>query len=157
MAGVNRVIIIGNLGNDPDIRTMPNGEPVATLSVATSEAWTDKQTGERREQTEWHRIVFWQRQAEICGQYLKKGSKVYVEGKLKTRKWTDQHGVERYITEIHGNNLQMLDSRDSWQGQNNEQQAKPQASSNYANNYAKAREGNYTPPPKDNIDDTIPF
>ncbi|KDB45214.1 single-stranded DNA-binding protein, partial [Glaesserella parasuis] len=84
MAGVNKVIIVGNLGNDPDMRTMPNGDAVATLSVATSESWNDKMTGERREVTEWHRIVFFRRQAEVAGQYLRKGSKVYVEGKLKT-------------------------------------------------------------------------
>lgn len=153
--GVNKCIFIGNLTTDPDIKTMPNGEHIANFSIALNERYRNKD-GNVVENVEYVRIVFWQRQAEICGQYLKKGSKVYVEGKLKTRKWTDQHGVERYSTEIHGNNLQMLDS---WQGQNNEQQAKPQsaASSNYANNYAKAREGNYTPPPADNFDDTIPF
>ena len=111
MAGVNKVIIVGNLGNDPEIRTMPNGDPVANISVATSETWMDKQTGERREQTEWHRIVFFRRQAEVAGQYLRKGSKVYVEGKLKTRKWQDQNGQDRYTTEIQGDVLQMLDSR----------------------------------------------
>ncbi|EQA14124.1 single-stranded DNA-binding protein [Glaesserella parasuis SW140] len=102
MAGVNKVIIVGNLGNDPDMRTMPNGDAVATLSVATSESWNDKMTGERREVTEWHRIVFFRRQAEVAGQYLRKGSKVYVEGKLKTRKWQDQNGQDRYTTEIQG-------------------------------------------------------
>ncbi|UXN37518.1 single-stranded DNA-binding protein [Avibacterium paragallinarum] len=116
MAGINKAIIVGNLGNDPEIRTMPNGEQVATISVATSESWTDKQTGERRELTEWHRIVFYRRQAEIAGQYLHKGSKVYVEGRIRTRKWQDQHGVERYITEIQGDVLQMLDSRQDGQG-----------------------------------------
>ncbi|STY64094.1 Helix-destabilizing protein [Mannheimia haemolytica] len=90
MAGINKVIIVGNLGNDPEMRTMPNGEAVANISVATSESWTDKNTGERREVTEWHRIVFYRRQAEVCGQYLRKGSQVYVEGRLKTRKWQDQ-------------------------------------------------------------------
>lgn len=92
MAGVNKVIIVGNLGNDPDVRTMPNGDAVAKISVATSESWIDKNTNERKTQTEWHSIVFYRRQAEICGQYLKKGSKVYVEGRLKTRKWQDQNG-----------------------------------------------------------------
>lgn len=113
MAGINKVIIVGNLGADPEIRTMPSGEAVATFSVATSESWNDKVTGERREQTEWHRIVFFRRQAEVCGQYLRKGSKVYVEGKLKTRKWQDQNGQERYTTEIQGDVMQMLDSRNS--------------------------------------------
>ena len=111
MAGINKVIIVGFLGNDPELRTMPNGEAVANISVATSEAWTDKNTGERREMTEWHRIVFYRRQAEICGEYLKKGSHVYIEGRLRTRKWQDQNGQDRYTTEIQGDVLQMLDSR----------------------------------------------
>ncbi|MCW9733226.1 single-stranded DNA-binding protein [Avibacterium sp. 20-15] len=111
MAGVNKVIIVGNLGNDPEVRTMPNGEAVANISVATSESWMDKNTGERREITEWHRIVFYRRQAEIAGEYLRKGSKVYVEGRLRTRKWQDQNGQDRYTTEIQGDVLQMLDSR----------------------------------------------
>ncbi|WP_424406582.1 single-stranded DNA-binding protein [Pasteurella sp. PK-2025] len=115
MAGVNKVIIVGNLGNDPEIRTMPNGEAVANISVATSESWIDKNTNERREVTEWHRIVFYRRQAEICGEYLRKGSKVYVEGRLKTRKWQDQNGQDRYSTEIQGDVLQMLDSRNERQ------------------------------------------
>ncbi len=111
MAGVNKVIIVGNLGNDPDMRTMPNGDAVTNISVATSESWNDRNTGERREVTEWHRIVFYRRQAEVAGQYLRKGSKVYVEGRLKTRKWQDQNGQDRYTTEIMGDVLQMLDSR----------------------------------------------
>lgn len=108
MAGVNKVILIGRLGSEPELRTMPNGEAVANISIATSEAWTDRNTGEKREVTEWHRIVFYRRQAEICGQYLHKGSQVYVEGRLKTRKWQDQQGQERYTTEIQGDVLQML-------------------------------------------------
>jgi single-stranded DNA-binding protein len=111
MAGVNRVIILGNLGNDPDIRTMPNGDMVTKISVATSESWVDKNTNERKTQTEWHAIVFYRRQAEVAGEYLRKGSKVYVEGRLKTRKWQDQNGQDRYTTEIQGDVLQMLDSR----------------------------------------------
>ncbi|HDZ6747583.1 TPA: single-stranded DNA-binding protein [Mannheimia haemolytica] len=129
MSGVNKVIIVGNLGNDPEIRTMPNGEAVANISVATSESWTDKNSGERREVTEWHRIVFYRRQAEVCGQYLRKGSKVYVEGRLKTRKWQDQNGQDRYTTEIQGDVLQMLSSQsDSWPQTGGKQQnsAKPQ-------------------------------
>lgn len=116
MSGINKVIIVGNLGADPEIRTMPNGEAVANISVATSETWNDKTTGERREQTEWHRIVFYRRQAEVVGQYLHKGSKVYVEGRLRTRKWQDQNGQDRYTTEIQGDVLQMLDSRNSNNG-----------------------------------------
>ena len=111
MAGINKVIIVGHLGNDPEMRSMPNGEAVANISVATSEAWTDKNTGERREVTEWHRIVFYRKLAEICGQYLKKGALVYIEGRLRTRKWQDQNGQDRYTTEIQGDVLQMLDSR----------------------------------------------
>lgn len=120
MAGINKVILVGNLGNDPEIRTMPNGEAVANITVATSESWNDKNTGERREVTEWHRIVFYRRQAEVAGEYLRKGSKVYVEGRLKTRKWQDQNGQDRYTTEIQGDVLQMLDSR-----QNGDNQDKP--------------------------------
>ena len=111
MAGVNKVILIGNLGNDPDMRYMPNGEPVANISIATSETWNDKNTGEKREKTEWHRVVAYRRTAEVIGQYTRKGSKLYVEGRLQTRKWTDQSGQQRYTTEIVADNIQMLDSR----------------------------------------------
>ena len=117
MAGINKVIIVGRLGSDPEIRTMPNGEAVANISVATSETWTDKNTGERRETTEWHRIVFYRRQAEVVGEYLRKGSQVYVEGRLRTRKWQDQNGQDLYATEIQGDVLQMLDSRQSGDNQ----------------------------------------
>jgi len=113
MAGVNKVILIGNLGNDPDMRYMPNGEAVANLSIATSETWNDKNTGEKRERTEWHRVVAYRKTAEIIGQYTKKGSKLYVEGKLQTRKWTDQSGQPRYTTEIIADSIQFLDSRGS--------------------------------------------
>ena len=116
MAGVNKVILIGNLGNDPDMRYMPNGEPVANLSIATSETWNDKNTGEKREKTEWHRVVAYRRTAEIIGQYTRKGSKLYVEGRLQTRKWTDQSGQQRYTTEIVADNIQMLDSRGGGEG-----------------------------------------
>lgn len=107
--GVNKVILIGNLGADPEVRYMTNGEAVATLSVATSETWKDKDTGENKERTEWHRVVYFRRMAEIAGEYLKKGSKIYVEGKIRTRKWQDQSGQDRYTTEINGDELQMLD------------------------------------------------
>lgn len=109
--GINKVIIIGNLGNDPEVRYMPTGVAVANITVATSESWTDKQTNEKKEHTEWHRVVFHGRLAEIAGEYLRKGSKVYLEGKLKTRKWQDQQGVERYTTEIIANEMQMLDGK----------------------------------------------
>jgi len=109
--GINKVILIGNLGSDPEVRYMPSGGAVATLSVATSESWKDKQSGERQERTEWHRVVCFNRLGEIAGEYLRKGSKVYIEGSLRTRKWQDQQGVERYTTEIVGNEMQMLDAR----------------------------------------------
>ncbi|QLB43037.1 single-stranded DNA-binding protein [Mannheimia pernigra] len=173
MAGINKVIIVGNLGNDPEMRTMPNGEAVANISVATSESWTDKNTGERREVTEWHRIVFYRRQAEVCGQYLRKGSQVYVEGRLKTRKWQDQNGQDRYTTEIQGDVLQMLGSR-----QGNDMNNQPQSgwgnsapagnSYNQGNsNYSYSQTSNSAQPQSkpapqaepamNNFDDDIPF
>lgn len=109
--GINKVILIGNLGQDPEVRYTQSNTAIANISIATSETWKDKQTGENREQTEWHRCVAYRRLAEICGEYLKKGSKVYVEGRLQTRKWQDKDGIERYTTEIVINDLQMLDGR----------------------------------------------
>ncbi len=110
--GVNKVILIGNLGKDPEVRYMPSGSAVANVTIATSEQWKDKQSGERQERTEWHNVVFFNRLAEIAGEYLKKGSKVYIEGSLRTRKWQDKNsGQDRYTTEIVANDMQMLDSR----------------------------------------------
>lgn len=109
--GINKVILIGNLGQDPEVRYFPNGGAICNVTVATSESWKDKQTGEPREATEWHRVVFNNRLAEIAGEYLRKGSKVYVEGSLKTRKWQNQQGVDQYTTEIRANEMQMLDGR----------------------------------------------
>ncbi|MBD3609182.1 MAG: single-stranded DNA-binding protein [Gammaproteobacteria bacterium] len=109
--GVNKVILVGNLGRDPEIRYMPSGGAVANLTIATSETWKDKQTGQQNEKTEWHRVVLFNRLGEIAGEYLKKGAKVYIEGRLQTRKWQDQSGQDRYTTEIVGNEMQMLDSR----------------------------------------------
>src|SRR2546430_1061856 len=109
--GVNKVILIGNLGADPETRAMPSGTTVANLRIATSESWRDKQTGEQQERTEWHRVAFFGRLAEIAGEYLRKGSQVYIEGSLRTRKWQDKQGNERYSTEIVGNDLQMLGGR----------------------------------------------
>lgn len=109
--GVNRVIIIGNLGADPEVRYMPQGGAVANLGIATTETYKDKVTGQPKEVTEWHRVVMYGKLAEIAGEYLKKGSKVYIEGKLKTRRWTDKDGIERYTTEIVANEMQMLDGR----------------------------------------------
>ncbi|GGI19614.1 single-stranded DNA-binding protein [Oxalicibacterium faecigallinarum] len=111
MASVNKVIIVGNLGRDPETRYMPNGDAVTNIAVATSESWKDKNTGEKKELTEWHRITFYRKLAEIAGQYLKKGSSVYVEGRLQTRKWTDKDGVERFTTEIIADSMQMLGGR----------------------------------------------
>jgi len=109
--GINKVILIGNLGADPETRAMPSGTTVANLRVATSESWRDKQTGEQQERTEWHRVALFGRLAEIAGEYLRKGSQVYIEGSLRTRKWQDKQGNERYSTEIVGNDLQMLGGR----------------------------------------------
>ncbi len=109
--GVNKVILIGNIGQDPEVRYMPNGGAVCNLSIATSESWKDKNTGENQEKTEWHRVVMFRRLGEIAGEYLKKGSKVFIEGKLQTRKWQDQQGQDRYTTEIVADSMQMLDSR----------------------------------------------
>ncbi len=111
--GVNKAIIVGNLGQDPEMRYMPNGNAVTNISVATSTSWTDKQTGSPQEKTEWHRIVAFNKLAEIMGQYLKKGSQVYIEGRIQTRKWQDKDGVDRYSTEIIADQMQMLGSRES--------------------------------------------
>jgi len=111
MKGINKAIVVGNLGNDPESRTLPSGGAVTNISVATSESWKDKSTGENQERTEWHKIVFFNRLGEIAAEYLKKGSKVYVEGQLRTRKWQDQAGNDRYSTEIIGDEMQMLDSK----------------------------------------------
>ncbi|MCP0917860.1 single-stranded DNA-binding protein [Acinetobacter indicus] len=118
MRGVNKVILVGTLGKDPETKTFQNGGSLTQFSIATSDSWTDKNTGERKEQTEWHRIVLYNRLGEIAQQYLRKGSKVYVEGSLRTRQWTDQNGQERYTTEIRGEQMQMLDSSNGG-GRNN--------------------------------------
>lgn len=123
--GVNKVILIGNLGADPEGRVMPSGNSLTSLSIATSESWTDRNTNQRQERTEWHRVVLFNRLAEVAAQYLKKGSKVYVEGSLRTRKWQAQDGSDRYSTEIVANNMQMLDGRSDAGNQN---YSAPQAS-----------------------------
>jgi single-strand DNA-binding protein len=114
--GVNKVILIGNLGKDPELKSFPNGDAFCNLTLATSESWTDKQSGEKKERTEWHNLVFTRKLAEIAGQYLKKGSKIYVEGSLRTRKWQDKEGHDRYTTEIQVNDMQMLDGRGGGSG-----------------------------------------
>jgi single-strand DNA-binding protein len=113
--GINKVILVGNLGNEPEHRVLPSGGGVTNISIATSESWKDKNTGQMQERTEWHRVVFFNRLAEIAAEYLRKGSKIYVEGSLRTRKWQDQSGQDRYTTEIVANEMQMLDSRNAGQ------------------------------------------
>lgn len=117
MAAVNKVILLGNLGADPETRYMPNGDAVATVRLATTETWKDRNSGEKREATEWHRVVFFRKLAEIVGQYLKKGSSVYIEGRIRTRKWQDKDGQERYTTEIEATEMQMLGGRGGQGGQ----------------------------------------
>lgn len=170
--GVNKVILIGNLGNDPEQRAMPNGNAVTNITVATSESWKDKQTGQQQERTEWHRVVFFNRLAEIAGQYLRKGSKVYLEGSLRTRKWQDQNGQDRYTTEIVATEMQMLDSRggqnDSYsQDPYSQQYAAPQPAPTAppgAPQYQQSAPPQHSAPPKaappgnfDDFDDDIPF
>jgi single-strand DNA-binding protein len=116
MASVNKVILIGNLGRDPEVRYAPSGSAICNVTLATSRQWKDKTSGEKQEETEWHRVVFYDRLAEIAGEYLKKGRPVYVEGRLKTRKWTDKDGVEKYTTEIVADQMQLLGSREGMGG-----------------------------------------
>lgn len=151
--GINKVILIGNLGADPEIRHMPNGAAVANINLATSESWKDKNTGELQERTEWHRVVLFQRLAEIVAEYLKKGSKVYIEGRLQTRKWQDKTtGQDRYTTEIIANEMQMLDSRGGGAGSN-----APSFTQNTSATQSK-REANPLPEmASEAFDDDIPF
>lgn len=136
MASVNKVILVGHLGKDPETRYMPNGDAITNATLATSESWKDKQTGEKKEQTEWHRLVFYRKLAEIAGQYLRKGSLIYIEGSLKTRKWQDKDGQDRYTTEITVNEMTMLGGRgdagggqSSGEPQQRQQQQRPQGNS----------------------------
>lgn len=131
MKGVNKVIIVGNLGQDPEVRYMPNGDAVANISIATSETWKDKNTGENKEKTEWHRVVMFRKLGEIAGEYLKKASKVYIEGKLQTRKWQDNNGNDRYTTEIIADQMQMLDSRGDNQSSNGQAKQSPAMPDNF--------------------------
>ena len=153
--GVNKVILVGNVGNDPEVRYMPNGNAVANVSVATSDSWKDRNTGDQQERTEWHRVVFFNRLAEIVEQYVKKGTKLYLEGRLQTRSW-EQDGAKRYSTEIVANEMQMLDSRGAG-GVNQEfgdQAPPPEATSQ------DSEKGSTQQPSSsnfDNFDDDIPF
>jgi single-strand DNA-binding protein len=153
--GINKVILIGNLGSDPEVKYMPSGDAVATLSLATSESWKDKNTGEQVEKTEWHRVVMFKRLAEIAGEYLKKGSKVYIEGRLQTRKWQGQDGQDRYTTEIVANDMQMLDSRGG--GAGNFNQAPASAAAGSTSNANKAQPQAAPAGGFDDFDDDIPF
>lgn len=150
--GVNKVILIGNLGADPDVRYMPSGNAVTNVRLATTDQWRDRQSGEQQERTEWHRVVFFTRLAEIAGEYLRKGSKVYVEGRLQTRKWQGQDGQDRYTTEIVANDMQMLDSRSG------------ASASGYSRSDAGSQQPSQPEPqpapqaePQEDFDDDIPF
>jgi single-strand DNA-binding protein len=158
---VNKVILIGNLGRDPEVRYMPNGGAVANITVATSETWKDKNTGQNQERTEWHRVVMFRRLGEIAGEYLKKGMKVYIEGKLQTRKWQDQSGQDRYTTEIVADQMQMLSGR----GSGGEADFGGPASSSFGGGGAASSGGGGGAPPAESgpsagggdFDDDIPF
>ncbi|MBK51316.1 MAG: single-stranded DNA-binding protein [Gammaproteobacteria bacterium] len=150
--GVNKVILVGNLGNDPEVRYMPNGNAVANVSLATSETWKDKSSGEQQEKTEWHRVVFFNRLAEIVEQYVKKGTKLYVEGRLQTRSW-EQDGVKRYSTEVVANEMQMLDNRSGTaQDFGGSQMAADSPAAQPSQQQAAPAPQNF-----DNFDDDIPF
>lgn len=150
MAGVNLAIVLGNLGADPELRQLPNGGAVVNLRVATSESWKDKQTGEKHERTEWHSITLYNRLAEVAAQYLKKGSQVWVQGKLQTRKWQDKSGNDRYTTEIIGNQMQMVGSRNSGSSSGASTSSNPVQPNN------QSSQGAYNPSPNQ-FDDDIPF
>ena len=164
--GVNKAILVGNLGRDPEVRYTPSGSAVANVTIATSESWKDKQTGEMQEKTEWHRVVFFNRLAEIVAEYVKKGQQIYVEGRIQTRKWQDQSGQDRYTTEIVANEMQMLGGRSGGggggfdQGMDQSQPAQnfgggspaPAAAGGGQQSGAPAQGGAY-----DDFDDDIPF
>ncbi|KTC78557.1 single-stranded DNA-binding protein [Legionella cherrii] len=153
--GINKVILIGNVGVDPDVRYLPNGNAVTTLSIATSEAWKDKATGEKQERTEWHRVVCFNRLGEIAGEYVRKGSKLYIEGSLRTRKWQDQQGQDRYTTEIVANDIQMLDSKGTGSSSFDEM---PQAQFAPSNQSAARQQPAQVPQDAfDQLDDDVPF
>lgn len=173
--GINKVILIGNVGQDPEVKYMPSGGAITNVSVATSETWKDKNTGQPQERTEWHRVVFFNRLGEIAGEYLKKGSKIYIEGSLRTRKWQAQDGTDRYTTEIVASEMQMLDGRDDSGGQgggglgsggsfgggygtgnSTTQQGNRTGNNTQAQNYA-TQQGQQPPAGFDHFDDDIPF
>ena len=160
MASVNKVILVGHLGKDPETRYMPNGDAITNATLATSESWKDKQTGEKKEQTEWHRLIFYRKLAEIAGQYLRKGSLIYIEGSLKTRKWQDKDGQDRYTTEITVNEMTMLGGRgdagggqSSGEPQQRQQQQRPQGNGGGQ----QQRQGAPQSRGFDDLEDDIPF
>ncbi len=156
MASVNKVILVGNLGADPETRFMPNGDAVANIRLATTESWKDKASGEKKEITEWHRVVFYRKLAEIVGQYLKKGSAVYVEGRIRTRKWQDKEGQERYTTEIEATEMQMLGGRQSASSSGGEVEyggSMPSSAPSGGSRPAPAKKA----PSFEDMDDDIPF
>ncbi|MFK8043335.1 single-stranded DNA-binding protein [Congregibacter sp.] len=163
--GVNKVILVGNLGADPETRFMPSGGSVTNVRLATSETWKDKQTGQQQERTEWHRVVFFNRLAEVAAEYLRKGSKLYVEGAIRTRKWQDQSGQDRYTTEIVGSEMQMLDSRGGSGGGSNDggyDQSYPEAGgSSGGSTFSSPSQNSPAAAPQPaamgDIDDDIPF
>lgn len=167
--GINKVILIGNLGQDPEVRYMPSGDAITNLRIATSETWKDKNSGEQQERTEWHTVVYFGRLAEIAGQYLRKGSKIYVEGSLRTRKWQDQNGNDRWTTEVRGNEMQMLDSRGGTAGFDQAPVAPPAGSDQSPASSAQPQAGSQNKPAPasgkpaaqagfdDDFDDDIPF
>lgn len=164
--GVNKVIIVGTLGNDPKVKYSASGSAIANLSVATSEQWKDKQTGEKKEQTEWHRVVIFGKLAEVAGEYLRKGSQVYIEGQLRTRKWTDSNGVDKYTTEIvipqMGGVMQMLGGKRDYSGQQPHQQSGQQPQGGWGTNPQQQQQQKQQIPqggnePPMDFDDSIPF
>ena len=157
--GINKVILIGNLGQDPETRYLPSGGAVTNVSLATTESWRDRENGEQRDRTEWHRIVFFRRLAEIAGEYLKKGSKVYIEGQLRTRQW-EREGQKHYTTEIVANEMQMLDSRGEGGSSNYSSQGGGQSSyggGNASRDASASNNSGFSEPPPADFDDDIPF
>lgn len=156
--GINKVILIGNIGVDPDARVLPSGAAVTTLSIATSEAWKDKQTGEKQERTEWHRVVCFNRLGEIASEYVRKGSRIYIEGSLRTRKWQDAQGQDRYTTEIIANDLQLLDSKGS-QGYQNQDNASASLQQSFSSQETRTKQNSepVVSEVMNELDDDIPF
>ena len=156
--GINKVILVGNLGNDPEVRYSNNGAAIANISIATTESWKDRNTGEQQERTEWHRVVMFNRLGEIAGEYLRKGSQVYIEGKLQTRKWQDQSGQDRYTTEVVASEMQMLGGRADGGGGGG-YQSRPAAPANNYSGGGQSSQGGTAPaaPVNNDFDDDIPF